>query len=243
MRHEALYDDAKIIEFPPSKYTPYANSVTMLNETKPEEERPGLSEDSEKEWSLLATMHPKLFIHRYALVHKSVVHQTGKGKIRSRAVLVVAGNGDGLLGYGYATDPKSDARNAQSRATEAAIRNMDYVDRFENRTVWTEMESKFGSTKIIARPRPVGFGLRCNPHIHQICKAAGIKDLSAKVWGSRRPMMVVHGFIRMLQGGHAPPGMGDGFGGPGKRLAKGSGMRQAEDIERERGRRIVPLRS
>ena len=244
MERDPIYDDGEVTEFPTSRRFPYANSVTMRG-LNPSEEGEGsrIAEDSDKDYSLYATMNPKLFMHRYNLVNRSVVHQTGKGKIRSRAVLCVVGNGKGLLGYGYVTDPKSDMRKAQKKAIEEALRNMDYVDRFEDRTVWTEMESKFGSTKIILRPRPVGFGLRCNPYIHQICKAAGIKDLSAKVWGSRRPMMVIHGVIRMLQGGHAPLGMGDGFGGSGKRLAAGSGMRRAEDIERERGRRIIPLRT
>ncbi|EGN92875.1 hypothetical protein SERLA73DRAFT_146500, partial [Serpula lacrymans var. lacrymans S7.3] len=79
---------------------------------------------------------------------------------------------------------------------------MDYVERFEKRTLWTEMDSKLGATHIILRPRP----------------AAGIKDASAKVWGSRNPLSVTKALFRMLQAGNAPLSMGDGIGGKARRL-------------------------
>ncbi|KAF9239865.1 ribosomal protein S5 domain 2-type protein [Melanogaster broomeanus] len=171
---------------------------------------------------------------------RRVTQQTGKGKIPSMYSLVVIGNGDGLVGYGEAKDDEPAA--AREKATAKALRSLDFVDRFEKRTFWTEIESKFGSTKIILRPRPVGFGLRCNPNVHQVLKAAGIKDASAKVWGSRNPMMVIKTLFRMLQAGHAPLGMGDGIGGGMKRLDKGTGLRNKSVVERERGRKLVDLR-
>jgi len=119
---------------------------------------------------------------------------------------------------------------------------MDYVERFEKRTIWTDMETKLGATRVILRPRPVGFGLRCNPNIHQVLKAAGIKDISAKVWGSRNPLNVIKALFRMLQAGNAPLSMGDGVGGGGRKLNKGSGIRGKSDVERERGRKLIDLR-
>ena len=124
-----------------------------------------------------------------------------------------------------------------------AAKNMDFVDRFEERTLWTELSIKFGATQVILRPRPVGFGLHCNPYIHQILKAAGIKDCSAKVWGSRNPINVIRATTKLLHAGHAPLAMGDGIGGRGKRMEKGSGMRSAGDVERERGRKLSNLRT
>ncbi|KIP12082.1 hypothetical protein PHLGIDRAFT_17724 [Phlebiopsis gigantea 11061_1 CR5-6] len=247
MERDPILDDVEITNFGTSKQSPYSNSVTWRNKEDPKDaDRESNSQfpedrDDAKPY-LLSTTRPSLISHRYVLVRKRVTQQTGKGKMHSQAILVVVGNGNGLVGYGYTTHP-TDLAYAISKATEEAIRSMDRVDRFENRTVWSEMESKFSSTRIILRPRPVGFGLRCNPYIHQICKAAGIKDISAKVWGSKRPTQVIHCAIRMLQGGNAPLAMGNGFGGPGKRTAAGVGMRGAADIERERGRRIVPLRA
>jgi small subunit ribosomal protein S5 len=42
----------------------------------------------------------------------------------------------------------------------------------------------------------------------------------------------------MLCGGAAPLGLGDGFGGPGRRADKGAGMRSIREIEWARGKRI-----
>jgi len=95
---------------------------------------------------------------------------------------------------------------------------------------------------VILRPRPVGFGLRCNPYIHRLLKAAGIKDISAKVWGSRNRIGVLKATLRLLQAGHTPLGMGDGVGGPGRKMHKGSGLRNKSQIERERGRRLIDLK-
>jgi len=150
------------------------------------------------------------------------------------------GNGNGLVGYGQATD--EDSPRALAKASAKAIRSMDTVALFEKRTIPTDMETKFGSTRIIMRPRPVGFGLRCNPNLHQVLKAAGIKDISAKVWGSRNPVAVIKAAFRMLWAGHAPVSMGDGVGGKGRKLDKGEGVRSVWDVERERGRKMIGLR-
>ena len=180
-------------------------------------------------------------LHRFPLITRRVTQQTGKGKIHRRGVLVVVGNGDGLVGYGEAKH--DDGARATNRAFAMAVRDMDYVDRFEGRTIWTEMSSKLGATRIILRPRPVGFGLHCNPNVHQVLKAAGIKDISAKVWGSRNPLNVIKLLFRMLHAGNAPLAMGNGIGGPGRKLDKGSGVRGKQEIERERGRKLLNLRT
>ncbi|KZT23729.1 dsRNA-binding domain-like protein, partial [Neolentinus lepideus HHB14362 ss-1] len=180
-------------------------------------------------------------LHQYLLLARRVSQQTGKGKIKRMYALIVVGNGNGMVGYG---EGKADELpEAQEQALKEAIRNMDYVERFEKRTIFTEMSSKLGSTQIILRPRPVGFGLACQPQIHQILKAAGIKDCSAKVWGSRNKMNIIKTLFRMLHGGNSPLSMGDGFGGGARRLDKGSGVRPSRDVERERGRKLVDLRT
>lgn len=177
--------------------------------------------------------------YRFPLVRRIVKHQTGKGKVSRFSSLVVVGNGDGLVGYGEAKDAEGAA--AFTKSLVQAYRNLDHVERFEQRTVWTEMTTKLGATQLIVRPRPVGFGLRCNPYVHQVLKAAGIKDASVKVWGSRNPGNVVKALFRILHAGNAPLAMGNGVGGGAKKLDKGVGMRSALDIERERGRRMLPL--
>jgi small subunit ribosomal protein S5 len=179
--------------------------------------------------------------HAYMLLFRRVVNQTPKGRRPRFAALTCVGNGAGLVGYGEGKD--EEPARAQELAYLQALRNMDRVERFEQRTLFTELRTKLGATQVIMRPRPVGFGLRTNPYIHQILKAAGIKDVSAKVWGSRNPLNVIKATFRMLWAGHAPQGMGDGIGGAGKKLEKGGGVRTQQDVERERGRRLLDLRT
>ncbi|KIM67318.1 hypothetical protein SCLCIDRAFT_181297 [Scleroderma citrinum Foug A] len=180
-------------------------------------------------------------LHVYPLIVRRVTQQTGKGKIPSMYVLVVVGNGNGLVGYGEAKDDEVPV--ARDKAYAKALRSLDYVERFENRTIWTDVEAKFGATRIILRQRPVGFGLHCNPNVHQVLKAAGIKDASAKVWGSRNPLSVIKTLFRMLHAGNAPLAMGNGVGGGARRLDKGSGLRSKDAVERDRGRKLTHLRT
>lgn len=209
-----------------------------------EDARSGIDEqemDHTEKLSLLLDLSAKERgeFYRFPLIRRIVKHQTGKGKVARFSSLVVVGNGDGLVGYGEAKDAEGAA--AFTKSLVQAYRNLDHVERFEQRTVWTEMSTKLGATQLIIRPRPVGFGLRCNPYVHQVLKAAGIKDASVKVWGSRNPGNVVKALFRILHAGNAPLAMGDGVGGGAKKLEKGIGMRSALDIERERGRRMLPL--
>lgn len=180
-------------------------------------------------------------IHQYPLLTRRTVLQTPKGKLDRSSILLVVGNGNGLVGYGSG---KNDNKETMWRqAYVEAVRNMDYVDRFEKRTIWTPMEIKSGATRVHMRPRPVGFGLRCNPYMHQVLKAAGIKDISAKVWGSRNPYNVVKATCQLIQSGHAPLSMGNGIGGKGRRVEAGYGMRGKESLERERGRKFIDDRT
>ncbi|KAH9815608.1 ribosomal protein S5, N-terminal domain-containing protein, partial [Melampsora americana] len=178
-------------------------------------------------------------LHKYPLVVKRVVNQTGKGKIPSMYTLVVVGNGNGLVGYGEGKSETIGA--ASSKALRNAVRNLSPVQLFEARTIHTELRSKFHATEIVMRPRPAGFGLRVNPYLHQVAKAAGISDLSAKVTRSNNPMNVIKLSLMMLQSGSAPIGMGDGFGGKGRRLEKGIGMRTGHELALMRGRRCQPV--
>jgi len=104
---------------------------------------------------------------RFPLVTKRVVQQGGKGRMASWYVLTVAGNGEGLVGVGEGKDTEN--ARAIEKSFIAACKDLDWVDRFEARTVWNDIETKWGSTRLYLRPRPMGFGLRCNPYVHQVC--------------------------------------------------------------------------
>jgi small subunit ribosomal protein S5 len=237
-------DARDTLKIPPSKRNPYGALVTARNHVSifdapfTATSSQAFSTRDSPTYALPARIVKELY--QSILISRTVKQQTGKGKIMRKYFLVCAGNGNGLVGYGEGKD--FNARLALQKARIQAIKNMDYVERFEERTLWTDMESKLGATRLIIRPRPVGFGLRCNPFLHQILRAAGFKDVSAKVWGSRNKLNVIKAAFNLIHAGHAPPGMGDGVGGKGIRLSKGVGMRGKTELERARGRKLISLR-
>ncbi|KAJ2914122.1 hypothetical protein MD484_g6281, partial [Candolleomyces efflorescens] len=231
MRPDPLLDPKDVIDFPPTADNPFHNRVIVYNHRSVFDNysdeaifgSKSQSMDQSDEFTQKLPVSKRYFdkLHSAILMRRGVVQQTGKGKIRRISFQILVGNADGLVGLGEGKHANSMV--ALKSAQIEAVRNMDWVERFEKRTVWTEMRTKLGGTELILRPRPVGFGLRCNPYLHQILRAAGFKDISAKA-------------------GHAPTGMGDGLGGKGKKLSKGSGLVGQQELERARGRKLVSLR-
>lgn len=267
-RFDPQLDAREVKIFPPTPKSSFVNRVTFRNTEDPlppqedeaartrnaaEKEKDGKGEEGDEMQQVnSADIDMKLHLplsaaernalYQFPLYGRRITKQSGKGKIHRMHQLIVVGNGDGLVGYGEGKDLLDPAK-AKDKALVQAIRSMDYVERFEKRTIFGEMSTKMGSTKIILRQRPVGFGLQCNPRIHQVLKAAGIKDVSAKVWGSRNPINVIKALFRILHSGNQPAYMGDGVGGKGRRTFKGEPIQSREAVERSRGRRMADLRT
>lgn len=95
------------------------------------------------------------------LVARFVHNQTRLGKIRSVAIMAIAGNGNGRLGIGEAKS--TEAAVAIQKAKLLAIGNMQPIRRYEDRTIHGDIDSKFGATivKLQARPPGIGFESEC----------------------------------------------------------------------------------
>ncbi|SPO25577.1 related to MRPS5 - mitochondrial ribosomal protein, small subunit [Ustilago trichophora] len=247
-----------VIRSTPTTTTPYPATVTFLNEPRMFEPTPpsadslvlssGSDADEVNSEQYLSTVTPLSVkevrdLHRHAIVLKRVVHMTTKGKDASMYALVIAGNANGLVGYGEGKD--TNASKAGRKAFHEAVKNLDTVAIHKgsdgSRSIETQVEAKWGASRVVLRPRPAGFGLRVPPVIHAICRSVGITDLSASIYGSTNPINVVKAALQILWGGAAPLGMGDGVGGQMRRKDKGRGMRGRLDIERSRGRRIAEV--
>lgn len=234
-------DKRDVFPIPRSKFNPYGGQVTVRNNVSifdTPAARSSPSTPSNQPYNIPSKVVNSFY--QSILIKRNTFHQSSKGKMRGYFYLVLMGNGNGLVGYGQGANP--NARIALQKAKASAIKNMDTVSRFEDRTIYTEMSAKLGATRLIIHPRPVGFGLRCNPYLHQILRAAGFKDVSAKVWGSRNKLNVIKCAFMMIQGGYAPVGMGDGVGGKGRKLSRGVGMMGKDEVERARGRKLISLR-
>lgn len=96
-----------------------------------------------------------------SLVSHFVVNQTRLGKIRKMYILSVAGNGNGLLGIGEGKS--EDGSSARVQSQYQAIRNMQPILRYENRTIFGDVKGKCGAVELQLMHRPPGMIPSCWP--------------------------------------------------------------------------------
>ncbi|KAK7429247.1 28S ribosomal protein S5, mitochondrial [Neonectria magnoliae] len=130
------------------------------------------------------------------LVTRWVANQTRLGKVRSTSVVAIAGNGNGRLGLGMAKSTEPGV--AEETAQMLAIRNMKPIRRYENRTIYGDISGKVSGTVVQLMARPPGFGLRCPHRIFEMCRAAGIHDIAARMPRSKNPMNSVKAAYQAL---------------------------------------------
>ncbi|KAG4305090.1 hypothetical protein PORY_001260 [Pneumocystis oryctolagi] len=210
--NKTLHLNESLVEFPQdtglSFYIPESSTTETLSPNKSEVEYLSTTMG-------LSLLEIKSFKQR-TLVVRRVVNQTRKGKIPSMYALVIVGNENGMIGMGEGKGRQ--LRLAAKKAYSKAIRNMQYIPRYEDRTIYGDVTYKFHAVRLELRSRPCGFGLRANHYVHEICRYVGIKDISAKVRGSRTGMNVVKATFEALKAQVLP-----------------------EDIARARGRKVVDV--
>ncbi|XP_030643340.1 small ribosomal subunit protein uS5m [Chanos chanos] len=114
---------------------------------------------------------------------KSVFNMTAKeGRKRSISCLVAVGNGNGAAGFalGKAADRTTALRKAKNRA----VHYLYYIERYNNNTIYHDIDSTFKRTTIRMKKQNKGYGLHCHRAIITLCKLIGIQDMYAKVEGS-----------------------------------------------------------
>lgn len=148
------------------------------------------------------------------IVMKRVSCQTSKGKIPNFYALTVVGDKNGMIGLGEGKS-RNGMRTALIKAHWNAVKNLNPIPRYDNRTILGNIDYKFHAVKLFFKSAPPGFGLRVNPNIFEICQAAGIKDLRGKIYKSRNPMNVIKGFVEALTN---QPLLEDLAAGRGKKL-------------------------
>lgn len=114
---------------------------------------------------------------------------TRSGGLFRFSAMVVVGNGEGVLGWGYGKSV--EVAQAVQKAQQSAYRNLYPIPRHNGHTIPEEVTAAFGKTKIIMYPKSSGRGIVANPMLASICQLAGIYDIGIKVHGSRNPQNTI----------------------------------------------------
>lgn len=128
---------------------------------------------------------------------KNVFNMTAQeGRRKSVSCLVAVGNGNGAAGFalGKATDRLTALRKAKNRA----IHYLYYIERYNDSTIYHDIDSKFKRTTLRMKKQNEGYGLHCHRAVITICKLIGIKDMYCKVEGSVNLLNITRALFKGL---------------------------------------------
>ncbi len=123
------------------------------------------------------------------VVHINRVAKVVKGgKNFSFSAVVVAGDGNGKVGFG--TGKAREVPAAIQKAMEDAKRDMIRVPMVAG-TVPHKIWGRWGATRVLLRPASPGTGVIAGGGVRAVLESAGVQDVLTKIVGSRNPFNVV----------------------------------------------------
>lgn len=149
-----------------------------------------------------------------ALLDVGRVHKVVKGGTNmSVRALVAIGNRKGTAGLG---EGKSEnAQHAIERACRDARRNLLSIDMREDRTIYHRVRGYFVKTQVDVWPAPRGTGISASNDFSIILGLFGLKDVGAKLRGTRSSANSVKALFNALSKNSAPDAIaatrGEGF--------------------------------
>ena len=121
---------------------------------------------------------------------KRVTKTVKGGRTMRFSALVVVGDGNGHVGVGIGK--AIEIPDAIRKGKEDAIKNIVYVERNENNSIYHEIYGKYGSSSVLLKPAAEGTGIIAGGPARAVLELAGIKNIRAKSLGSRNKKNVVN---------------------------------------------------
>jgi small subunit ribosomal protein S5 len=131
-----------------------------------------------------------------SIVNIGRVTKVVKGGRRFRfTALIVVGNKNGQVGYGYGK--AKEVPDAIKKAVDNAFKNITTVS-IKGTTIAHDIEEKFNGSRILMRPASEGTGLIAGGAMRPVLELAGFQDILTKSIGSNNPGTVVRATINAL---------------------------------------------
>ena len=127
---------------------------------------------------------------------KRVTKTVKGGRTMRFSALVVVGDGNGHVGVGIGK--AIEIPDAIRKGKEDAIKNIVYVERNENNSIYHEIYGKYGSSSVLLKPAAEGTGIIAGGPARAVLELAGIKNIRAKSLGSRNKKNVVNATLEGL---------------------------------------------
>ncbi len=123
------------------------------------------------------------------------------GRRFSFTAMVVVGNGDGRVGWGYGK--ANEVPPSVEKAVKDATRNMIQVP-MQGTTIPHTVVGRFGSARVILIPAAPGTGVIAGASVRAVCEAAGLHDILTKSYGSTNPINLVKATIAAFESLRTP---------------------------------------
>ena len=118
------------------------------------------------------------------------------GRRFSFAAMVVVGNQNGEVGWGYGK------ANEVPISVEKAVKDTSHHKiriQLKGTTIPHEVEGRFGSARVLLLPANPGTGIIAGASVRAVVESVGLKDILTKVRGSTNPINVVKATFDALQ--------------------------------------------
>ncbi len=130
------------------------------------------------------------------IVNIGRVTKVVKGGRRFRfTALVVVGNKQGLIGYGFGK--AKEVPDAIKKSVDDAFKNIIKVNT-KGTTIAHDIEVKYNASRILLKPASAGTGVIAGGATRPVVELAGIQDILTKSLGSNNAANVVRATIKAL---------------------------------------------